>query len=220
MSESKSTNQKGFTILELMIATMVFGVMLVLLSTVVVSVTRLFYKGVATARTQQAARTVSEEIGRTIQFAPSGSLTVAPPQPVPPPPPAPAPNPALAPTQPGRICIDRRGFYYILGIQLSELAGPNRATRTTILQTGCDDTMDIAAFNASTESELLGKDMRLSKLEVVPLPNNGYRITAKVSYGDDDLLNDPTGPDAQCKSGSGSQFCAVSEITITVFKRF
>jgi hypothetical protein len=46
-----------------------------------------------------------------------------------------------------------------------------------------------------------------------------YSIDVRVVYGDDDLLINPTATNATCKVGSGSQFCAVSELSTVVQQR-
>lgn len=210
----KRLQSRGFTILELMVATMVFSIMLVLLSTIVITITRLFYKGVISIRTQQVARSISEEIGRTVQFSP-GNISQT------------AGGGTPADPIPRAICVDQRGFYYVLGRKLVDSPTvPSDISRATLLDTDCNTGITAQQFRDSTGAELLGKNMRLLNIDIDSVGANGYRIATRVAYGDDDLLDDPStagedpsGPNASCKSTAGSQFCAVSEITITVFKR-
>ena len=64
--------------------------------------------------------------------------------------------------------------------------------------------------------------MRISKLQVERMPGTAdtWRVTVRVVYGDNDLLNNPTAEDASCKvSISGSQYCAQAELTTYVKKR-
>jgi prepilin-type N-terminal cleavage/methylation domain-containing protein len=73
-------SQAGFTIVELMIATLVFAVVLILITVGVLTFTRSFFKGINQSRTQNAARTVIETISQGIQFSGgevNGSLTVS-----------------------------------------------------------------------------------------------------------------------------------------------
>ena len=80
-----------------------------------------------------------------------------------------------------------------------------------------------AAFPAAITNgrELLGNHMRLGTLDITP---NGslYTIHLRVIYGDNDLLSDTSDFSKASCVGSipGSQFCAVSDLTTTVQKRF
>jgi len=60
--------------------------------------------------------------------------------------------------------------------------------------------------------------MKVTPVDPGPNPKI-YKISVKVVFGDDDLLNNPNAESATCKSEQGSQFCAVSDITTVVTKR-
>ena len=62
------TKNSGFTIIELMIATSVFAVVLVVAASGILAIGMLYYKGVTSSRTQEAARSISNTIANTIQF--------------------------------------------------------------------------------------------------------------------------------------------------------
>ena len=53
------SGQKGFTVLELMIATTVFSVMLLLTTTGMIQIGKVYYKGLVTAKTQDTVRSIS-----------------------------------------------------------------------------------------------------------------------------------------------------------------
>src|SRR3989338_4615433 len=67
----------GFTIIELMIATTVFSLVLLLCTFGLLQVARVYYKGVTGAKVQEALRNVTDNITRVIQF--SGGSVVPPP---------------------------------------------------------------------------------------------------------------------------------------------
>lgn len=205
----RPTKQNGFTILELMIATTVFGVLLMILTFATIFITKQFYSGLTQARTQQVARTIVDQISRSIQFS-SGTVTDTDPD----------------ATYAGLVCAADRGFNYILFQQLTEPpidASRHQVNRVTSVASGAGS-CNRQPLNGLVGDELLGNGMRLTKLDVAPVAgtNGAWSITVRVVYGDDDLLTDstdPIDPNVSCKSGAGSQFCATSELTVTVFKR-
>src|SRR6478609_5585690 len=62
------SKQAGFTIIELLIATTVFSVVLLVFLTAFIRISQLFYKGVNMSHTQETARTVLQDISDDIQF--------------------------------------------------------------------------------------------------------------------------------------------------------
>src|SRR6476646_3013103 len=78
MDSPKYPNQKGFTIVALLVATAVFSLVLVVFLTAFLRIGQLFYKGVTMANTQEAARNVVQDISDDLQFY-QQSPTVGPP---------------------------------------------------------------------------------------------------------------------------------------------
>lgn len=203
-------NSKGFTIIELMIATMVFSVILLIASFALIQIGKVYYKGVTISRTQEVARTIVEEITQSIQFS-GGQL-----------------NESLNSTG-GNVngfCVGSRRYSYLLGVKLDE--APNRhvlvadnfscgAGTTTLTLSNS------VAVNASVDArEFLPGDMRLSNMEVKKVPGTSdlYSVHVRVVAGDSDLLDFPNGTNAGCKGNSaGRQFCAVADITTVIHKR-
>ena len=64
-----TTNQKGFTIVELMFSTTIFSAVLLLCLSALVQIGRMYYKGVTTSQTQEAARAVLDELTQAIQLS-------------------------------------------------------------------------------------------------------------------------------------------------------
>src|SRR5437667_5654433 len=67
----------GFTIIELMIATVIFSVVLLLITAGIMQVARVYYKGVTEANTQSTARSIVDTISQAIQFDGGNITTVA-----------------------------------------------------------------------------------------------------------------------------------------------
>ena len=200
----KSTGSKGFTIVELLIATLVFSVILLAVTVGIIQITRVYYKGINEANTQDTARGVMDTISQAIQF--SGSAVSA--------------TQSSAPGASTSFCIDNQQFSYILGYQLVESSpGTNQTTKALWQSTtsGCTGNPGAAASGL----ELLSPKMRLSNLTVSQVNGdpNIWKVSVRVVYGDDDLLNNPTSTTASCKGDTGQQFCSVSELTTTVVKR-
>ena len=65
---AKSTlDQSGFTLLELMIATTIFSVILLLCTVGLIQIGKTYYKGSAIVRTQNVARDITDNITQAIQ---------------------------------------------------------------------------------------------------------------------------------------------------------
>jgi prepilin-type N-terminal cleavage/methylation domain-containing protein len=71
----KRTNSKGFTIIELLIATVIFSVILLVITGAIVQFGRIYYKGVVQSRTQERTRAITDSVVRNIQFSEEGSPT-------------------------------------------------------------------------------------------------------------------------------------------------
>jgi prepilin-type N-terminal cleavage/methylation domain-containing protein len=210
MGRQLQNKPKGFTIVELMIATAVFSVVLLLVTVGIVQVTQVYYKGITEANTQNTARAIIETVSQAIQFS-GGNVTLTP-----------------SPTSPDTtysFCVGNQQFTYRLAWQVeNHLDTNNKQTWHAMVQgssTGsCGSTApDLTQENISGR-DLVGEHMRLSKMTVESLGQNMYRVSVKVVYGDSDLLNNPTGTNASCLGlHAGSAFCAASELSTTVVKR-
>jgi prepilin-type N-terminal cleavage/methylation domain-containing protein len=202
---SRTSNQKGFTIVELLVATAVFGVILLVVTVAVLQFSRVYYKGVTEANTQDTARTIVDRISQAIQFN-GGTVT------------------ATTGASTGAFCVGNQQYTYVLGKQLVDSSPSGTQTYHSLVArdlAGCLVSSPTPPMNTSATSgrELLSPKMRLARMEVTPAGTNLYKITIRVVFGDDDLLNNPSTTTASCKGQAGSQFCAVSEITTTVTKR-
>lgn len=202
---NKST--RGFTIVELMIATAVFSVILLLITTGMLEVGRLFYKGTTNANTQETARVILEDISQSIQFS-GESVTL----------------PTAA--QPNRLCVGAKRYTFNRGVMYT---GANHVLLTDRYPTTCNDSTPANNMGspAAGSREMLGRNMRLSEINVRCVdgsficPNGTYGIRVRVVYGTDDLLVDATLPTARCRQDirAGTQFCSVSELETTVTRR-
>lgn len=223
----KQRRQSGFTIVELMIATVVFSVLLMTFAGAIIQIGRLYYKGVTSARTQEVARTTLNEIAQAIQFDP-GTVT-------------PTTVDTLDNTGANTkaICINTKLYSYRIGQQRVD---DKHGLVVEDIPSGCQGTTAKPLTGTVTGDEVLGDKMRLAKFEVVRIPNadpdvSAYRVTLRVVYGDDDLVCSPSvgncsstnimdanaialASDLSCKNiKSGTQFCSASELSTIVERR-
>jgi prepilin-type N-terminal cleavage/methylation domain-containing protein len=206
---SKNRNhQKGFTIVELLVATAVFGVLLLIVTIAVLQFSRVYYRGVTEANTQDTARTVVDRISQAIQFN-GGTITA---------------TPAASYGSTASFCVGNQQYTYILGKQLTDTTPASTQTYHALVSrdlAGCVTTSPTPSMStpATSGRELLSPKMRLAKMQVTPISDKLYKISVRVVFGDEDLLSNPTTANAACNAGQGSQFCAVSDITTVVTKR-
>lgn len=215
-------NQRAFTIIELMIASVVFSVIILLVSTGVIRIGNSYYSGVLRARTQDTARNIIDEISRGIQFSGVGVISTRP---------VVATDPGYAAATNGSVygfCVNNIGYSYVMDKKLANsTAGDTVRYGLIRYDSDCStfvpvNVADLAfAGGLTNQRELLGIGMRLSDLNVVfDSTSNTATITVGIASGDDDLFNETgTAINKTCKSGAGSQFCAVSKLTTTVQKR-
>jgi len=209
--------QRGFTILELMIATSVFSVILLVAAAGILSFTNKYYKGVTASTTQAAARAVLSDITQNIQLSSGSVLSDV--------------NNGV-----GFICVNGSQQYAF------RLGGPvvgsgNRHAMVKDSDSACEnaDVLGQTTLNA-TQREMLGDHMRLATFDVTPGPaarTPTYIVHIRLIYGEYDLMtingHDLTaaqdvdaqwwannGSQVTCKSTVGSQFCAVSDLSTTV----
>lgn len=203
-------SQSGFTIVELLIATSVFSVILLVVSTGIVRIGQSYYKGIIQSRTQETVRAVSQEISSTVQFA-SGQKKLG--------------------ATGNQFCIGNARYTYFLNQKVDE---SNEGLRVEKMR--ADGSCSVAA-DGSEPKEMLAKNMRVLHFKADPDVKDSriWRIEIAVAYGDNDLLThydnngnpagwsavtDPAVKDAKCKSGvSGGAFCATSSMDILVKRR-
>ncbi len=72
-------NIKGFTVIELLIATVIFSIVLLVLTQTIISITNNYYHGVIQTQTEQVVKNINNDIVQQIQFATSESIVSEPP---------------------------------------------------------------------------------------------------------------------------------------------
>lgn len=233
---------KGFTIIELMIATSVFAVILIIITTGIIRITQTYDKGINLVNTQNAARNILDSIAQSIQFN-GGTVSW--------------PTSASAG---GVGCVGNQEYDFQLGPKLESNGTPDG---TSDWQSAYALTLNPNASNCAVSAtpvgtpaagarELLSPHMRLTKLGISRVSaadsnDNLYAVSVTVVYGDYDLLCNTkyaasddggcspaspaikptdtnfhaflTSPDLTCRSGADSEYCAVSALSTVVQQR-
>jgi prepilin-type N-terminal cleavage/methylation domain-containing protein len=208
MTEKRDMQQAGFTIVELMIATTVLSVILLLATVILSNIGGLYYKGINESRTQDNVRGITDQVSQDLKYT-GGDFT--------------------GPTTENiggqsydYFCIGDVRYTYVIG----EMIGSGTDTDGTTAKSphvlwrdtsGCSSRQ---RFLSGTE--LINPNSRLTYFSVGPsigAPAGTFQIQVGVAYGDIDLINDPDSLDASCKGGTGDQFCATASLTTTVVQR-
>ncbi|MBL8121325.1 prepilin-type N-terminal cleavage/methylation domain-containing protein [Candidatus Saccharibacteria bacterium] len=198
----------GFTVVELMIATLVFSVILMVITFGVLSFTNRYYKGVNSSATQAAAQNIIDTLTQSVQFG-AGAVDLA----------------GLG-AAPPYFCAGGNRFVFDKGVKFT---GAQTGFYVGSQQLTC-------ATASVTGRQLLGQNMRVANLDVTNVGAGFYTVDVTVAYGDDDLLCAPVSdpgscaspatmvgfwdkPDMTCKPTNGTEFCAVSRLTTSIEKR-
>lgn len=200
-------NHKGFTIIELMIATTVFSVILLICTTGLIQIGRMYQKNVIRSQTQEVSRSVVVAVAEAIQFS-GGSITAL--------------SPNVSDVKSEGFCVDNKRFSYRKDFKLVDTVPAPQETNHALVVDSLSGCIGSEPQNLSTSpvlgNELLSPNMRLLELTAAPEPGTAdlYKVTVAIAYGDADLL-DGSG---NCISVRfGGSFCAVSRLSTTVKKR-
>jgi len=204
----------GFTIIELLIATGIFSVILLLMAFSLLQIGRIYYKGITSSRTQETARSITDNVAQAIQFSggPVNDSTVN------------------SFGSEGELCAGDKLYTYILGTQLN--SSNHALIQDSSPSPVCPPSASLPPMKiiSPSQRELLSPNMTLLNLIVHNTSGNLYCIDVQVAYGDPadtSLMMKASvvsrcGQPVQlygCRSGFGTQFCAVSELTTEALKR-
>lgn len=230
--------ERGFTIVELLIAMAVVSVILLLASIMITSIGSLYYKGISQSKAQDNVRAVIDEVSQHLQLTDS--------------PPTPASYFTFR-----AYCVDTTRYTYILGKQLSATPGVGQSKhvlwRDTVPAGTCTDPAppnSLPNLNMLTPSatgkELMAPRTRLTNF--VLSATSPYSVIVNIAFGDTDLLcdggtpgdcNNPVasthiwsplppaafpapGNDIRCKGSkvtTSQRFCGTANLTTTVVQR-
>jgi len=193
----------GFTIVELMIATAVLSIVLVLVAMVMTNIGKLYFKGANQAKMQNNVRSISAEIAQRLQLS-GGQRN--------------GDN-----SSPIKVyCIGTARYTYVLHKQLD---GEDNSEYKHILWRDkipagtCDNTINLRSDNPGGVEgvELITTKSRLTHFTIDF--SSPSVISIGLAYGDSGYLTDPDGIDPKCKDTTGNQFCATASLTTKLMRR-
>lgn len=214
----------GFTIIEVMIATSIFSVILLVAIAGFSGIGNLFYKGVAITQTQSIASQTMSDLKTNIQLA--SSVTT------------PSGNPNY-----GYYCAGNARYTYQLFRPLTSSAEAITTSNILTSATGnyglIKDTLPGASGCASPcygsanspagcakfnkPQEVLAENMRLIEFNITnnsSLDSQLYTVNVNIAYGPDEDFDNVNDPDTMvCKGGLSEQrFCAVIRLSSSVYQ--
>lgn len=215
-------DQRGFTLVELMVATTVFTVIMASVAAMLVQYSNSQRKAVNETTVQNAARDVVDRVSQSLQFE---GRTVT--------------GLTSADNTIG-YCIGTTRYSVALGRQVT--SSSTHAAMVDQVGIGCGGSAQQVrtATSGLLGTELMGGQMRVARFEVTSSQAGLYTVTLRVVYGATDLLcsqaasvscskdNNGTSTvfdgkdipgDTECKAGNDARFCAVSELATTVRSR-
>lgn len=218
MIQNPKKNLKGFTIIELLVATLVFSIVLVVVLAAFVQISRLFYKGVNIANLHNDTRTITQDIENDIKFVQSAPQSFADPV---------DPSRPWLPAGKGYFCIGLHRYTYNIGQQVNSSATFGIKRQTISYGSGCPSA---ALAPGTNPEELLDNGMQLNSISI---DCKGSRCLVNVHVifygGTPDIFTTKlsnytrtpwTAPDAECTGSlTDSQYCATADYNRTVLLR-
>lgn len=214
-----NNDKKGFTIIELLIASSVFGVVLLIAMTGILYIGRSYYKGIITARTQDTSRSIINDISSSFQYGGISAVT----------------DPAtdnFGDLTVTAQCIGNFRYSYVLDSRVNsdgepgtsrhalwfDMIGHGRACAPLDLNEDMpeDENTDTSPDAQAQRRELLPNNMRLDEFSLQQPDGRSFlNIDLRLIFGEQDLS-----PEGTCiQNRFGGQFCAVSDQATTVKKR-
>lgn len=214
---------RGFTIIELVIATLVFSTVMLVVTGAIVRFTTNYQKSLAQTTTQNATRSIIDSIAESLQFKRDKV------------------RPLASVNGSEGYCVGTTRYSFMPGRMLNQ-DEPNMHAFVEQRNTGnnCpdDELLNLDQSLPPDTTELLGPNMRVSKFSIDKSSSSElWTVSLRVVYGDDEVLCSPGAPgggdcdelnstsehltaeDLTCKPQLGADFCAVSELTTTVEPR-
>lgn len=195
------SNQSGFTLVELTLATAFIAFILIFMLTTMLSVMSNYNKGLAVKQINQTARTVTDEMSRLVQSTDTTTINTS----------------RIAN---GRVCVG--GVSYVWNVRNTTA---NQYTDGTVVKFarvndagGALCGSSLPAVNPANASEMLSSQIWVQQMNLAVSSNQSLvDITIGLSTA---APNQPTGTDSVlgtiCDGSKDSQYCAIATFTTTV----
>jgi prepilin-type N-terminal cleavage/methylation domain-containing protein len=220
MKRKSMPNQAGFTVVELMIATVVSSIILLVITFGIVHFSNDYYKGINVSTTQATTQNAIDAVTQAIQFNSTGTV-------------------GTDGTE-GFFCAGTKVFLYTLGKQFTTTPS---VSNWGLYSLNNPSPNCVIPGSTTGGTELLAKNMRLTYVNLAQNGTSGvWSLELQVAYGDPDLLcrksitgntkgscdktaTDYTstdlisGNDVECRTRIGSQFCSVVDLSTAIGQR-
>ena len=198
---NKSKSQRGFTVIELLIATAVFSVVLLVFVTSFLRLSELFYKGVNLTNTQESARNMIQSISSDIQFYNQA--------------------PQVFPSE-NYFCIGTHRYTYVPYVQYD----PSSSSAIGMIKENLPNCVSptIQPANLRNGQEMLDPGMQINKMIITCNASGLCSVsTHLVYYSNDPTVLSPSSidPAALCTGpASSTQFCATADYSSTILQNW
>jgi prepilin-type N-terminal cleavage/methylation domain-containing protein len=215
-NHNPGAKQAGFTIIELMIATTVLSIILLVASSVFLGIGTLYSKGSTASNLQNNLRNVVQSIGNSVEFSSdpitnNNSVTTL--------------SVNSQPITLYSVCIGADEYNYVTGVQ----QGSNDDGNDVMQHVLWKDTVTAGTCPSPDQSEITTAALPTGDIDLA-LP---YEVVDNMSVGTGDsvsidiegTLAPPNGSDlydpstGQCNGAEGDQFCASAELSTTISRR-
>jgi len=225
--------QNGFTIIELMIATSVLAVLLLVSSVVMIEIGNLFEKGINVTNLQNDSRNIISDISSSIEFSGTQMSSNSYPYSY-----SGSTNKVIVYSE----CFGNDRYSYVLGFPPS--GWPHTIWKDVMQTQGSCDPLNIGLSTpscsgytpggcvnslAGTGSELAGTNMHIVSLNVIPYSNQLYAVNLDMVLGQQTLfetnkitgklITDPYNNNYVCSNDIGQQYCASSALSSLAVER-
>lgn len=199
----KQSNQKGFTIIELLIATAVFSLVLLGTTYSVLQIGKIYIKGYIDSQTQNTARNIVSNITQALQYS-GGVINTK--------------GLLISGTGSGYFCINGNRYSY----NVDPWSPSNNFTEDPSNDTACHAISSQYPL-ASPSQNLLGANMQVENLSITTTGASGvtiYTVSVSVLSGQYNKSYFMNGNNPQCYSLiQGGAYCSLTTITTSVAAR-
>lgn len=227
--KSLKENSNGFTIIELLIATVALSILLVIITAAVFYISKTYIKGQVIDNTQNTARSIISDLSTDFEYTPNADIV------------APANGQINVYTSSSHTGPGTPMYYFCAGQDVYayqrdvEITSSSTLGLIKFLDTNCPAASATITLPGQYQ-ELLSHNERLGQLSITQGTSASagipaYTVAVTVDYGSNQVLNRTTpssasnpaneGVNYQCSSGISfaTGFCAISTLTTTVIPR-
>lgn len=208
MPKNQIKKAGGFTILELLIATSVFSLVLLGALAGFIRTGQLFYKGVSITQTHGDAKQVLDDVSNSINSTSASKIIPSP------------PGSQYSYYCVGNVRYTYNGLHTMIDLSAGQSYNPNGnygVLRDIV--SGCEAPCTAGCSQPfNNPVEMLGDHMRLSDFSITPVGSGRlYTVSITVAYGTNDVLDQTNNPPTCIGDSQDQQFCAVSTLSTSVY---